>query len=84
MFTYCTNNIIGINFIFISSESLIERRLLQSERFINVKTKQGTRDFHEFIPVCQNEIKMKYCSNDAMPSLTYKFRNCEMQGDVQS
>ncbi|XP_065669753.1 uncharacterized protein LOC136088824 [Hydra vulgaris] len=31
MFTYCTNNIKGTNFIYISSESLIETRLLQSE-----------------------------------------------------
>ena len=52
MFTYCTNNIKGINFIYISSESLIETRLLQSERFKNVKAIPGTRDFHEFIPVC--------------------------------
>ncbi|XP_047133454.1 uncharacterized protein LOC124811601 [Hydra vulgaris] len=84
MFTYCTNNIKGINFIFISSESLIETRLLQSERFKNVKTIPGTRDFHEFIPVCHNEVKMKYCSDDTIPILIYKFKNCEMQSDVQS
>ncbi|XP_065675929.1 uncharacterized protein LOC136092137 [Hydra vulgaris] len=59
MFTYCTNNIKGINFIFISSESLVETRLLQSEQYKNVKTIPGTRDFQEFIPVCQNEFKMQ-------------------------
>ena len=64
MYNFCISNIKGINFVYITSEDLIETRAFLQKRFENVKTRPGTQSFHEFVPIDRESIHMKRCSED--------------------
>jgi hypothetical protein len=75
MFNYCSENIEGIKFIYITKETLKEARNALSGRFEKTTTVPGTRSFHEFIPVDEKTVEVKYCSEDVIPCSTHHFNN---------
>ena len=77
MFEFCLDNTPGIDFHFISKEKLDETRARLIERFNKAVTIPGTRSFHEFQPLSQNTICMKYCSEDEEFATRFSFAHEE-------
>lgn len=64
VFNFCATRIEQIQFTLIRMEVLQDLRLMLSERFSGIKAIPGTRGFHQFIPLSQNEIGTKRVSSD--------------------
>ena len=73
MFEFCVNNIDNINFIYISSDEMSETRIFLEDRFLNASTIPGTRSFHQFVPLGDNKIATKRCSEDGEIALVHSF-----------
>ena len=64
MFKFCKTEIKGIEFIYISKETMVGVREMLSDCFSRAKTIPGTRSFHQFIPLSRGEIATKRVSQD--------------------
>ena len=70
-FSTAKKNIQGIKFIFITKHELTKTQESSEDRFPKVIS--GTRSYHEFIPLSENSIAMKYCSKDQEVATTFSF-----------
>lgn len=57
MYDYCTENIEGIHFIYISSEELTLCRDTLKKRLDAATTIPGTRSFHQFDPLGHGKVQ---------------------------
>ena len=73
MFLIIKQRVPGVEFIYITKDVLVETRKSLEERFSNAVTIPGSRSFHEFIPLTENTIAMKYCSKDEEVATTFSF-----------
>ena len=73
MFKFCKTEIKGIEFIYISKETMVGVREMLSDCFSRAKTIPGTRSFHQFIPLSRGEIATKKVSEDIDYSLKFEF-----------
>lgn len=65
MHDFCSNQISGIKFFFVSSQDVEAAETFLSERFININTIKNTRSYHSFIPISQNQLQArKYSASD--------------------
>ena len=51
------------------------------DRFTKVIIVPGTKSYHEFIPLSENTIAMKYCSKDQEVATTFSFLNEDKVSD---
>lgn len=63
MFTFCQNNIKGINFMKVEEDFINGIYLKLTERFLKAKTIQGSRDDYHFVPDSEFKIKIHKTSN---------------------
>ena len=73
MFKFCKTEIKGIEFIYISKETMVGVREMLLNHFSRAKTIPGTRSFDEFIPLSRGEIATKRVSEDNDYSLEFEF-----------
>ena len=52
------------------------------DRFTKAITIPGTRNYHEFIPLRENTIAMKYCSKDQEVATSFSFSNEDKVSDA--
>ena len=62
MFNFCQNEIIGINFYYISKESNTIIRSEMEQRYATAKTLPSTRTYHNFVPMSNTKIGTKIVS----------------------
>ena len=79
MLQYCKNNIQGI---FITKDELIKIQGSLKYRCAKVITVLGTRSYHEFIPLSENTIALKYSRKDQEVATTLFFSNEEKVNDA--
>ena len=84
MFQYCENSIQVIKFILTTKYELTKTQESWEDRFAKVITISGTRSYHEFIPLSENTIVMKYCSKDQEVATTFSFSNEHKVSDAVS
>ena len=72
----------GIKFIFITKDELTKTQESLGDRFAKAITIPGTKNYHEFIPLSENTIAMKYCSNDQEVATTFSFSNEDKVSDA--
>ena len=75
MFKYCKKNIQGIKFIFITKDELAKTQESLEDRFAKAITIPGAKSYHEFIPLNENAIALKYCSKHQEVATTFSFLN---------
>ena len=77
MFEYCSNEIKGIQFIFITkcSNDLIREQL--KDRYKLAKTLSGTRGYHHFQPINKYQIEAQIVSEQINPSTRFDFQKDE-------
>ena len=64
LFDWCSKNINGVKFFFISSATITEHATLLKDRFEKQSTMPGTRDNHQFVPLSNTELKVSRVSGD--------------------
>lgn len=64
LYGFCTQNISGIEFIYVTREEVEQLRIAQEERFRSGCTVAGTRENHHFEPINEKEIRVRRVSND--------------------
>ena len=57
MYEFCLSNFENIKFILVTSQLMENTRKELSARFVDLSTIPGTRSFHHFVPVSENQIK---------------------------
>ncbi|KAK4872099.1 hypothetical protein RN001_016223 [Aquatica leii] len=57
MFKYCAEKITGITYIFVSAQEIKQTEAELMKRFELCLTVKGTRGYHRFVPVNDNEIR---------------------------
>ena len=72
----------GIKFIFITKDELTKTQESLGDRFAKAITIPNTKNYHEFIPLRENTIAMKYCSNDQEVATTFSFSNEDKVSDT--
>ena len=77
MFKFCKTEIRGIEFIYISKETMVSVWEMLSECFSRAKTIPGTRSFHQFIPLSRGEIATKSVSEDIDYLLKFEFEQVQ-------
>ena len=82
MFQYPKKNIHGIKFIFITKDELTKTLESLEDRFAKAITIPASRSYHEFIPLSENTIAMKYCSNYQEVATTFSFLNEDKVSDT--
>ena len=73
MLKFCKENIKDIEFFFISKDSMVKVREQQIKRFAHGSTIPGTRSFHQFVPLSDKKIALKYTSDDRDFAGTFSF-----------
>ena len=84
MFQCCKINIQGIKFFFITKDELTKTQESLDNRFATAITIPGTMSYHEFIPLSENTIAIKYCSKDQEVATTFSFLNEDKVSDAVS
>ena len=64
-FEFCQENISGISFDYLTTDSLVSTRVFLNERFLKGNTIPGTRSFHYFTPLDEAAIGCKFVSCDS-------------------
>ena len=64
LFQWAVLKIKNVDFYYISKEEVADHSSRQNERFSNIKTVQGTRDYHSFIPSDNRRLLAKRISGD--------------------
>jgi hypothetical protein len=64
LFTFCTRKFEDINFVLYTQNDYNQLRAELSERMKDVKTISGTQQFHSYVPVNRELIKVKHSSLD--------------------
>ena len=82
MFQYPKKNIQGIKFIFITKDELTKTLESLEDRFAKAITIPASRSYHELIPLSENTIAMKYCSNYQEVATTFSFLNEDKVSDT--
>ena len=72
-FEFCQENISGISFDYLTTDSLVSTRVFLNERFLKGNTIPGTRSFHYFTPLDEAAIGCKFVSCDSEYSYTHRF-----------
>ena len=72
----------GVKFIFITKDELTKTQESLGDRFAKAITIPSTKNYHEFIPLSENTIAMKYCSNDQEVATTFSFSNEDKVSDT--
>lgn len=62
MFDYCSANITGIHFLYVSEEDIEDKKEMLLHRFSRAKVIPNTRDSHAFIPISETKIKVSTTS----------------------
>ena len=73
VFTFCKEEIKGIEFIFISQADMEITRMTLEPCYTNAKTVPGTRSFHHFVPLSASCIGTKRISMDQNYALQFNF-----------
>ena len=61
---------------------MIKTQKSLDDRFVKATTIPGTRSYHEFIPISENTIAMKYWSKDQVVATTFSFSNKDKVSDT--
>ena len=81
LYEWAKSNVTGILFSFTSKEEHEqEARLLNSERFVRLRTVAGTRSIHRVIPVCENKIAVQTFSGSSEVPREVDLRNAPRTG----
>lgn len=57
MYHYCSENITGIKYVFVSTDEIQENETKLKQRFDCCQPIPGTRGYHRFLPISENEIR---------------------------
>ena len=80
MFDFCKTEIEGIEFLFIRKDDVVDIRSNMETRHRVAKTVDGTRSFHQFIPISTSIIGTKYVSEDQQFALQFDFKVVKLLG----
>ena len=73
MFKFCKDNIAGITFIFVSTETInAVKEAVLKERFVKARVLRGTRGFHYFEPCDTSHMKAAVTSAGAFRAKVFK------------
>ena len=74
MLEFCAEKIKNINFKFIGQTQLNEKRDEHKDRYDGVVTLPGTRSFHQFVHIRDNQVGAKRCSTDLNFALLHNMK----------
>ena len=82
LYNWSRQHIYNVHFIYISSEDVASHKASTEERMSDIKTVNGSRSHHQFVPANENALKMYRLSTDELGSCMAISANAKPQVPV--